>query len=515
MNERERRIRQKLKDDFEHYSSKCLWIRTKSGSIERLILNRAQRFVHDRLQDQLAETGRVRALVLKGRQQGCSTYIGGRFYHKTTYRKGWRTFILTHEDPATQNLYEMVRRYHEHCPVPVKPSTGIANAKELVFDKLDSGYRVGTAKTKGTGRSSTIQCFHGSEVAWWPNADTHAAGIMQAIPDAPGTEVVLESTANGMGNYYHQCWQDAESGRSGFQAIFVAWYWQEEYRKPVRKGFTLGSDDEVYMSTYGLDLEQMQWRLDKLIELKDPLLFKQEYPATPTEAFQVTGEETFVKAEPIMRARKYSLVHPHGVVVAGYDPDAGGKDGASSIYRQGRVAFNLERYHGIDAMGHVGKCRVILEGHKHKDGIGVARPYVSMLFIDSSADGVISRLREQGYTDRIRAVAFGGKANREEKYSNKRNEIWGDMDEWLNADLQVDIPDDDNLHADLMGPRFRYDSNHNRVLESKESMRNRGVRSPNDADALALTFAEPVAEPQGPTGREAQTVDDSPLYWKN
>lgn len=104
--------------------------------------------------------------------------MGGRYYHNTSWAKGRRTFILTHEDAATQNLFEMVNRYHEHCPVFVRPSTGAANAKELFFDKLDSGYKVGTAGTKGVGRSSTIQLFHGSEVAFWPHAETHAAGVL-------------------------------------------------------------------------------------------------------------------------------------------------------------------------------------------------------------------------------------------------------------------------------------------------------------------------------------------------
>jgi hypothetical protein len=115
-----------------------------------------------------------------------------------------------------------------------------------------------------------------------------------------------------------------------------------------------------------------------------------------------------------------------------------------------------------------------------------------MMFIDSSADGVISRLWEMGFRDRVRAVKFGGAAVNSEKYKNKRNEIWGEMDEWLNDELPVGIPDDDNLHADLVSCHFKYDSNHNKVLESKEHMRERGVRSPNDGDALALTFAEPV-----------------------
>src|SRR5262249_57447358 len=136
---------------------------------------------------------------------------------------------LTHEDAATQILFEMVERYHENCHPLVKPSTGAANAKELSFDKLDSGYKVGTAGTKGVGRSSTIQLFHGSEVAFWPHAETHAAGILQAVPDIPGTEVILESTAPRLGNFFPQTWPDAEPGDNDFVSIFVPRFFHHQY----------------------------------------------------------------------------------------------------------------------------------------------------------------------------------------------------------------------------------------------------------------------------------------------
>jgi len=69
----------------------------------------------------------------------------------------------------------MAVRFHAHCPTEQKQSTGAANAKDLVFDELDSGYKVGTAGTKGVGCSATIQLLSGSEVAFWPHAETHAA----------------------------------------------------------------------------------------------------------------------------------------------------------------------------------------------------------------------------------------------------------------------------------------------------------------------------------------------------
>src|SRR5690606_32685814 len=265
--------------DFPYYASKCLWIRSKSGAVVQFNLNRAQQYIHERLEEQRAATGRVRALILKGRQQGCSTYVGARYYHRTSLSSGIRTFILTHEDAATQNLFEMVNRFHEHVPDYFRPSTRAANAKELFFDRLDSGYKVGTAGTKGVGRSSTIQLFHGSEVAFWPHADTHAAGVLQAVPDADGTEVILESTANGIGNFFHEKWRDAESGAGAFIAIFAPWSWQDEYRKELPADFRMTEDEKQYADAYGLDAEQSAWRRNKISELKDAVLFKQEYPA--------------------------------------------------------------------------------------------------------------------------------------------------------------------------------------------------------------------------------------------
>ena len=341
--------RKRLRDDLEFYARNCLKIRTKSGKVVPFLFNKAQRYIHERLEEQKRRTGKVRALILKGRQQGCSTYIGARFYHRTSWTKGLRTFILTHEDQATQNLFEMVNRYHEHCPVFVKPSTGASNAKELYFDKLDSGYKVGTAGTKAVGRSSTIQMFHGSEAGFWPNADSHKAGVLQAIPDEPGTEVVMESTANGVGNQFHQDWQDAEAGNGEFIAIFVPWYWQDEYRKDAGPDFVMTDEERKYAEAYGLDVDQIAWRRNKITELKDATLFKQEYPATAAEAFQMSGHDGFIKPEAVVRARKASL-EGVGPLVIGADPARFGNDRFSLAWRKGRKVSKIESKDKLDAV---------------------------------------------------------------------------------------------------------------------------------------------------------------------
>lgn len=486
--------RQRLRDDLEFYARNCLKIRTKSGKVEPFVFNRAQRYVHERLEEQRARTGKVRALILKGRQQGCSTYVSGRFYQRTTWAKGLRTFILTHEDAATQNLFDMVNRYHEHCPVFVRPSTGAANAKELNFDRLDSGYKVGTAGTKGVGRSSTIQLFHGSEVAFWPHAETHAAGVLQAVPEEDGTEVILESTANGVGNFFHQKWRDAENGVGDFIAVFVPWYWQPEYRKAA-DGFVPTEEEREYGALYGLDAEQLAWRRNKIAELKDAALFKQEYPATAAEAFQMSGHDSYIRPELVARARK-AQAEASGPLVIGVDPARFGDDTTAIAFRRGRRLIKVERRAKLDTMQVVGWVKQVMDAEKP-----------ARAFIDAGGlgAGVYDRLKEMGYVERgVRAVNFGSAPLEPPRIAedgreipgpaNRRAEIWMHSREWLEDPAGVQVPDEDGLQADACGPGYRYDSRSRLLLESKEDMRRRGVASPDGWDAVALTFAEPVVE---------------------
>lgn len=495
LEERERRAdRKRMESDLGFYAERCLSIRAKSGKVVPFAFNRAQRYIHDRLEEQKAATGRVRALILKGRQQGCSTLIGGRFYHLTTLAHGIRTFILTHEDAATQNLFEMVNRYHEHCPVDMRPTTGAANAKELFFDKLDSGYKVGTAGTKGVGRSSTIQLFHGSEVAFWPHADTHAAGVLQAVPDEDGTEVILESTANGIGNLFHQKWVDAERGIGDFIAIFVPWFWQEEYRKALPADFTLSDEERQYASLYDLGPEQMAWRRNKIAELKDGNLFKQEYPATAAEAFQMSGHDSYIKPALIAAARK-ATCDESGPLVIGLDPARFGDDGSAMAWRRGRKVIKTTRRHKLDTMECAGWAKQVLDTDKP------ARMFID---VGGLGVGIYDRLVEMGYGELVRPVNFGGAPFEPQPLGddgkelgggplNRRAEIWQKSREWLEQEGGADIPDSDSLQADACGPGYKYDSNSRLQLEKKEDMRKRGVPSPDEWDAVALTFSEPVA----------------------
>lgn len=323
MREKERAIRARLKNDFLHYAEKCLKIRTKDGHIAPLALNAAQRHLHARLEDQLQRKGKVRALVLKGRQQGCSTYVEARFYWKVTHRRGVRAFILTHLEEASKNIYQIVRRFHDNCPPPVQPRAGLSNCRELFFDRLDSGYAVGTAKSQGIGRSHTLQYFHGSEVAYWAHAEDHVSGILQAVPDAAGTEVVLESTSAGADGLFYAMCQDAIKGRSEYQFIFIPWFWQPEYRKTPPEDFAKTQDEADFQTLHRLDDAQIYWRRVKMAELGGIWTFRREYPSTAEEAFLADQPGALWSREMIEKNR----IHPDDLpemrrIVVAIDPAA-------------------------------------------------------------------------------------------------------------------------------------------------------------------------------------------------
>lgn len=492
--ERELNLRRLLKDDFEAYAKACLRIRTKTGEVLPLRLNRSQVYLHGRLEEQLRTKGRVRALVLKGRQVGISTYIGARFYWKISHKFGYRAFILTHLDAASDNLFGMAKRFHENCPDMLRPETGKANAKELSFSRLDSGYKVATAGSAEVGRSETIQLFHGSEVAFWPNAQNHSAGIRQAIANVDGTEDIRESTANGIGNAFYSEWKAAEQGRSEYEAIFIPWFWHEEYRRPVPLDWSPTEAWIAYEAAYGLEREQTYWAWVKNRDMAiaaggsedDPCWqFKQEYPANADEAFQTSGEQSFIEPARVLTARK-NRAEAYGPVVLGVDPARGGGDKTGIIDRQGRCLGSriCKRLDSNDLMATAGEIvRIVRE----------VQPAKVIIDTTGLGAGLYDRLRELlGHT--VEGVNFASKAYDPVHYTNRRAEMWDTMRQWFDDPAGVQVPDSDDFQGDVCsivrGPgATRFNSNGQLVLEPKEHVKDRLTFSPDLGDAAALTFA--------------------------
>jgi hypothetical protein len=373
-----------LRADIELHCETCMHVLDKQGRRVPLAFNRAQRHIHRLIEAQRKKLGKVRAIILKGRQQGASTYIGACFYCRASINFGRNAFIVAHEQKATDNLFKMVKRYHEHNPFA--PSTSATNAKELVFDKLDGGYKLATAGTKDVGRSNTAQLLHASEFAFWANAQLHMAGLGNTVSDFPGTEVIIESTANGLGGAFHSMWQDAEAEIGEYIAIFVPWYWQDEYRAKVPPDFELSQDDAKYQQAYGLNLEQMAWRKNKIITYGQGFewLFDQEYPATPALAFRSATSDPLINPTTVMAAVNSRYRERHGALIIGCDPAEYGDDRTAIAFRQGRTVFRIEYHEKKGPMEIAG----LLAKYWHETG-------ADALFVDKIGvgSGIVDRLK--------------------------------------------------------------------------------------------------------------------------
>jgi hypothetical protein len=489
--------------DFAFYAKTCLTRRPPAAGLVPFRLNAVQRELDARAAAQAKATGRVRAIVLKARQPGVSTYVEGRFYWKVTQREGVRAFILTHRDQATNNLFAIAKRFQDHFPEAKRPKIRASNARELDFAALDSGYRVGTAKAAGVGRSDTIQFFHGSEVAQWSAAEEHASGVLQAVPDEDGTEIWLESTARGASGLFFNMWRAAERGESGYMPLFIPWHRHDAYRAKAPRGWAAPAEFVEYGRLHGLAADQLCWAVTKNAEIaaadglgaEEPCWrFRQEYPADAQEAFRAANEESFVPVRHVLAARRFACpAQDHAAIVLGCDFARGTRDWNWFIDRQGRRAGRLvnERFHSQDTEDIAGRLARLID-----------RTKPAMCFLDAGGGGaaVYDMLRARGYGRRLTLINFGAAPRDARRWANRRAEMWGALRDWLADAGGAQIPDDDVLETELTAPGYKYNANQQVVLEDKDSIRVRVGTSTDGGDALALTFAEPVRAEAAHTG---------------
>ncbi len=466
------------------FAKNFLIIHDKAGVERKFEFNRAQTHIHDRLQAQLEATGKVRALILKGRQQGCSTYVQGRFFHKIVTGRGKKAFILTHLADATRAIFEMTKRYSENLDPNLFAQPDKKNDNTLMYNGLGSGYRVGTAGNENIGRSMTNQFLHLSEYAFYKKAESINLGLMQTVAEIDGTEVIKESTANGIDNDFYADWQEAKNGKSRYQAIFVPWYWQDEYC--INSTIFVPNEEErewlEKFSKDGLCEGHLNWRRIKLQDFKGDYeqkcrKFRQEYPFTDTEAFLSSITDSFIQVEHVQRARKARVTSDSNLVI-GVDPARMGDDRTAIIRRKGRSSYNLETHYHIDTMQLAGIIDRIIRNERPRrvciDSIGIGA-------------GVVDRLCELGH-DIVEGVNVARRAFEPDKYRNLRAELWDKMREWFTQELPVQIPDIDELQTDLTGLGYGYDSSDRLQIEGKEDAKKRGLLSPDCADSLMLTF---------------------------
>lgn len=200
--------------------------------------------------------------------------------------------------------------------------------------------------------------------------------------------------------------------------------------------------------------------------------------------FPSEGDDQFIPVnlidDAMKRPRQKDETAP---IVIGVDPARFGSDATVIAVRQGRDIIDIKRLRGADTMEVVGHVIDAIEEYK---------PALTVIDEGGLGAGVVDRLKEQRY--KVRGVNFGNKAQKQLMYGNKRAEMWGAMRDWLKTGS---VPQDRFLKSDMIGPKTKPDSKGTLFLESKKDMRARGLASPDAADAIAVTFAFPVASREG------------------
>ncbi len=206
-------------------------------------------------------------------------------------------------------------------------------------------------------------------------------------------------------------------------------------------------------------------------------LFRQEYLCD----FTADAEDVFIPMSLVSEAcgRAYASAEvAHAPKIIGVDPARFGADRSVIFKRRGLQAYAPEVFQKIDHMTLAARVAAAIEEF---------RP--DAVFIDAGCGGgVIDRLHQLGFE--VTEINFGASPLKAGQYANKRAEMWGNLKEWLQAGGA--LPALPELKADLCGLRYDFDPAGRLRLESKDALKARSGRSPDLADALALTFALPV-----------------------
>lgn len=283
---------------------KVLSIVDKQAQVHRFEPNWAQQVFIEEFHRQWNAGRPVRIITLKARQIGISTVTEALMFSLAFTLDRLRGLVVAHENDASQGLLEMTQNYWDTYPFNLLYTLKYNSRNELAWRETKSSIKVSTAKNVNAGRSKTLQALHASEVAFWDKPAELMLGLRQAIPSGHGTFISLESTANGMGNWFHQTWEAAEEGDVEYVPLFFPWWKHPEYTAersslPIVKG-RLDEDERILRNVMIADgrmdyQSRITWRRWAIRNLAENRLekFQQEYPSVPEEAFIATGTNVF------------------------------------------------------------------------------------------------------------------------------------------------------------------------------------------------------------------------------
>lgn len=262
-------------------------------------MNWAQHELLDAVHERIEARRPIRIICLKARQLGVSTLIEGIMFTFAMMMKRMRGLVVSHENDSAEHLLNITQHYWDSFVFHDLFTQKYKGAKRLSWVETNSMIQIATAKNLGAGRSRTIQVLHASEVGFWDDAATLMTGLGQAVPRIPLSMIALESTANGIGNYFHTQWEGATTGETDYIPLFFPWTRHPEYTaEALNMPHALPgklSDEERILKRIGITDSQLVWRRYAVRNdcQSDVLKFHQEYPTTPEEAFIATGTNVF------------------------------------------------------------------------------------------------------------------------------------------------------------------------------------------------------------------------------
>ena len=268
------------------------WVETKDRRIVPFQLNNKQWQLVEAL-DQAAAP--IRLVLLKGRQFGMSTFILALYALKCLIIPNTRAVVIAHDQESTKRLFRKVKFFFDHLIAP--PTLEKESERRYTFPMTNSSFYIGTAGQRSFGRGDNITDLHCSEIAFWPDVATVMNGLLQAVGKTG--QAVIETTANGIGDYFHQLWENSQTG-SAWQPLFLSWVDFDEYEMPVLADFIRTPEEQRLCEREpGLTDRKLAWRRWKISELLPELgltpaqIFRREYPLTATEAFLASGRMIF------------------------------------------------------------------------------------------------------------------------------------------------------------------------------------------------------------------------------
>ena len=299
----------RIRYDFEYWAYAIVRIKDKTtGQDVPFRLNYPQRNILLKALEAQRIAGKpIRLILLKARQWGGSTLVQiYMLWIQTEIKKGWNSVIAAHKKSGSRTIKGMVSKALKYYPDFLgkydfhrwENSTSTS-----IIEGRNNKITIGTAQVPDSVRSEDIVMAHLSEVAYWQSAEMIKpedliASIVGSILRVPYSLVVMESTANGVGNFFHKEWIKAEKGESDKVPVFVAWWQVELYReevKDIRKEVAQWGEQEWELWNIGASVEAIAWWRGKSKELSGAGIEKMhaEYPSTPLEAFVSTGMRVF------------------------------------------------------------------------------------------------------------------------------------------------------------------------------------------------------------------------------